>query len=73
MLAPLTWAASSEHRNKMACATSSGCPHRPSGTRAAMLAEIQQTAARHAPLRPEIDKLAAEWDSYDPVIRPPAP
>lgn len=33
-------------------------------------AEIQQTAARHAPLRPEIDTLAAEWDSYDPVIRP---
>ena len=33
-------------------------------------AEIQQTAARHAPLRPEIDKLAAEWEAYDPVIRP---
>ena len=33
-------------------------------------AEIQQTAARHAPLREEIDKLAAGSDSYDPVIRP---
>jgi multimeric flavodoxin WrbA len=32
--------------------------------------EIQQTAARHAPLRPEIDKLAQEWEAYDPVIRP---
>jgi hypothetical protein len=35
-------------------------------------AEIQQTAARHAPLRPEIDKLAAEWDTYDPVVSPAA-
>jgi len=33
-------------------------------------AEIQQTAARHAPLREEIDKLAAEWEAYDPAIRP---
>jgi multimeric flavodoxin WrbA len=33
-------------------------------------AEIQQTAARHAPLREEIDQQAAEWDTYDPVIRP---
>jgi multimeric flavodoxin WrbA len=32
--------------------------------------EIQQTAARHAPLRPEIDKLAQEWEAYDPVVRP---
>ena len=38
MFAPLTWDASSEPRNKIAWATSSGCPHRPSGTRAAMLA-----------------------------------
>jgi multimeric flavodoxin WrbA len=36
----------------------------------AHFAEIQQTAARHAELREEIDKLAAEWDTYDPVIRP---
>jgi len=33
-------------------------------------AEIQQTAARHAPLRDEIGKLAAEWDTYNPVLRP---
>jgi multimeric flavodoxin WrbA len=33
-------------------------------------AEIQQTAARHAPLRPEIDQQASEWDSYDPVVSP---
>jgi multimeric flavodoxin WrbA len=33
-------------------------------------AEIQQTAARHVPLRPEIDKLADQWDAYDPAIRP---
>lgn len=33
-------------------------------------AEIQQTAARHAPLRDQIDKLAREWDPYDPVVRP---
>ena len=33
-------------------------------------AEIQQTAARHAPLRPEIDKLAQPWDAYDPTTRP---
>lgn len=32
--------------------------------------EIQQTAAHHAPLRPEIDDLAQEWNSYDPVVRP---
>jgi multimeric flavodoxin WrbA len=32
--------------------------------------EIQQTAARHAPLRPEIDNLARAFESYDPVIRP---
>jgi hypothetical protein len=32
--------------------------------------EIQQTAARHAPLREEIDKRASEWDSYDPATRP---
>ena len=32
--------------------------------------EIQQTAARHAPLRPEIDTLAAEWEAYNPLIRP---
>jgi multimeric flavodoxin WrbA len=36
----------------------------------AHFAEIQQTAARHAPRRPDIDKLAAEWEAYDPVIRP---
>jgi multimeric flavodoxin WrbA len=35
--------------------------------------EIQQTAARHAPQRPEIEKLAAEWDSYNPVITPETP
>jgi multimeric flavodoxin WrbA len=33
-------------------------------------AEIQQTAARHAPLRDQIDKLAQEWDPYDPAITP---
>ena len=33
-------------------------------------AEIQQTAARHAELREQIDKLAHPWDAYDPVIRP---
>jgi multimeric flavodoxin WrbA len=33
-------------------------------------AEIQETAARHAARRPEIDKLAAEWDAYDPVVSP---
>ena len=38
MFAPLTWRASSELRNTIAWATSSGCPQRPSGTRAAMLA-----------------------------------
>ena len=38
MFAPLTWDDSSEHRKRIAWATSSGCPHRPSGTRAAMLA-----------------------------------
>jgi multimeric flavodoxin WrbA len=32
--------------------------------------EIQQTAARHAPLRSDIDDLAREWDAYDPAIRP---
>jgi multimeric flavodoxin WrbA len=32
--------------------------------------EIQQTATHHAPLRPEIDQLAQEWQTYDPVIRP---
>jgi multimeric flavodoxin WrbA len=32
--------------------------------------EIQQTAARHAPQRPEIDNLARAFESYDPVIRP---
>ena len=32
--------------------------------------EIQQTAARHAPLRPEIDDLAQDLESYDPVVRP---
>ena len=36
-------------------------------------AEIQQTAARHAPLREQIDKQAAEWDTYDPAITPPRP
>ena len=33
-------------------------------------AEIQDTAARHAARRPEIDQLAAEWDAYDPVVNP---
>jgi multimeric flavodoxin WrbA len=33
-------------------------------------AEIQQTAARHAALRPEIDKQAQDWDAYDPAIHP---
>jgi multimeric flavodoxin WrbA len=33
-------------------------------------AEIQQTAARHAELREEIDKQAAEWDTYNPVVTP---
>jgi multimeric flavodoxin WrbA len=32
--------------------------------------EIQQTAARHAALRPEIDKLAHQWDTFDPAIHP---
>ncbi|HEY2267573.1 MAG TPA: NAD(P)H-dependent oxidoreductase [Streptosporangiaceae bacterium] len=32
--------------------------------------EIQQTAARHALLREEIDTLARAFESYDPVIRP---
>jgi multimeric flavodoxin WrbA len=32
--------------------------------------EIQQTAARHAPLRPEIDALARSFESYHPVLRP---
>jgi multimeric flavodoxin WrbA len=32
--------------------------------------EIQETAARHAPLRPDIDKLAQEWETYNPVIHP---
>jgi multimeric flavodoxin WrbA len=32
--------------------------------------EIQQTAARHAPRREEIDTLARAFESYDPVIRP---
>lgn len=36
-------------------------------------AEIQQTAARHAPLRDQIDKLAREWDPYDPVATPAPP
>jgi hypothetical protein len=33
-------------------------------------AEIQQTAARHAARRPEIDKQAQDWDAYDPAIHP---
>jgi len=36
-------------------------------------AEIQQTAARHAELREEIDKQAAEWDPYNPAITPASP
>jgi multimeric flavodoxin WrbA len=32
--------------------------------------EIQQTAAHHASLRAEIDKLAQQWDTFDPAIRP---
>jgi multimeric flavodoxin WrbA len=32
--------------------------------------EIQQTAARHAVLRTEIEKHAQDWDTYNPVIRP---
>jgi hypothetical protein len=32
--------------------------------------EIQQTAARHAALRPEIDTLAHQWDTFDPAIHP---
>ena len=33
-------------------------------------AEIQQTAARHAPLRDQIDKLAREWDPHHPATTP---
>ncbi len=35
--------------------------------------EIQQTAARHAPLRAHIEKQAQDWDAYDPSIRPSLP
>lgn len=33
--------------------------------------EVQQTAARHAPLRADIDDRARAYDEYDPSIRPP--
>jgi multimeric flavodoxin WrbA len=35
-------------------------------------AEIQDTAARHAALRGQIDERARAWEAYDPVVRPPS-
>ena len=32
--------------------------------------EVQETAARHAPLRPQIDALAGKYESWDRTIRP---
>jgi multimeric flavodoxin WrbA len=40
------------------------------GEKLAHFAEVQETAARHAPLRPTIDALASEYQSWDRAVRP---
>ena len=40
------------------------------GEKLAHFQEVQETAARHAPLRPTIDALASEYQTWDRGVRP---